>query len=85
MDNGWAHIDTAPKDGGSVLLFNPDWLFKVRQGGWDAHEKAWRVYGYGCVAAQPIKWHPLPLAPYDDPAYCVLVEESMRTLGETGS
>ena len=75
MANGWAYIDTAPKDGHSILLFHPEWTFRVRQGGWDAHESAWRVYGYGCVAAQPTMWHPLPPDPAKDQEFWVLVEE----------
>ncbi|MEN5154732.1 hypothetical protein [Stenotrophomonas muris] len=59
----WQPISTAPKHGQPVLLDHPDWHSRVMRGGWDAHELAWRVHGFGCPATQPTKWHPLPAPP----------------------
>lgn len=69
----WEPIETAssPMESGSpVFLFCQSWWTKALVGGWDAHEKAWRVYGIGCPVTQPTHWMPLPPPP-DDPRYYV--------------
>lgn len=62
----WMPIETADKaknSGQPILLYGPNWYAPVHSGGWDAHEQAWRVYGYGCPAKQPTHWMPLPKPP----------------------
>lgn len=59
----WNPISTGPRDGRQVLLHHDSWYMPVIQGSWDAHEQAWRVLGFGCVASQPQLWHPLPDSP----------------------
>ncbi|MGY5921364.1 hypothetical protein ACS9ZL_08460 [Stenotrophomonas africana] len=59
----WQPIETAPKDGRPLLLDHPGWHTRVLRGGWDAHDLAWRVHGFGCPATQPSKWQPLPAPP----------------------
>lgn len=59
----WQPIESAPKDGRPLLLDHPDWHSRVMRGGWDAHELAWRVHGFGCPATQPSHWQPLPAPP----------------------
>lgn len=61
----WRTIDSAPRDGTPIILFNEKWDVKRLGGGWDAHEEAWRVAGFGCPAEQPTLWHPFP--PYPMP------------------
>lgn len=57
----WQPIQSAPKDGTPIILFHEKWNPSRLMGGWDAHEGAWRVYGFGHPAAQPTHWHaPLP-------------------------
>lgn len=59
----WQPIETAPKDGRPIILFHPDWDVKRLSGGWDPHEMAWRIHGWECPPAQPVKWHPMPELP----------------------
>lgn len=63
---GWLPIETAVEaveSGRQVLLYNRVWGVKILMGGWDDHEDAWRVPGYGCPYDQPSHWHPLPEPP----------------------
>jgi hypothetical protein len=59
----WEPIATAPKDGRLLLLHNSAWPVSVLLGGWDTHEMAWRVHGFGCPAAQPTEWQERPAPP----------------------
>lgn len=59
----WKPISSAPRDGTPIILYHPEWQVKRLQGGWDAHEEAWRVHGWGCPATQPDLWHPMPPLP----------------------
>lgn len=59
----WKPIESAPRDGRPVLVDHPSWHIRVLRGGWDAHELAWRVHGYGCPVTQPQYWMPLPPPP----------------------
>ncbi len=61
--SNWQPIATAPKDCRSILLDNPAWGHRVLIGSWDETEQAWRVMGFGCPAAQPTNWQPLPAPP----------------------
>lgn len=57
----WQPIESAPKDGSPLILFNAKWHMSRLMGGWDAHEGSWRLHGYGHPAEQPTHWHaPLP-------------------------
>lgn len=61
--NTWQPIETAPKDGSGVLVYQPD-VYESDQiliGWWDSHLKSWLV-GEG-FQADPTHWMPLPGKP----------------------
>lgn len=78
---GWSPIDTAPKDGGEILLFYPAGAFQrelIEKGWWCDDRYAakpkpyWthsseRMWGIKrCRDNPPTHWMPLPLSPRSD-------------------
>lgn len=64
VQDGWQPIETAPKDGSSVLVyegFEPI----VTEGWWDAEDEMWRPSGSRNYPFwhQPTHWQPLPDPP----------------------
>lgn len=60
----WQPIETAPKDGTRLLVFDPDVGRIVAGAGWDNDTPAqirWEVMNDICVC--PTHWMPLPAAP----------------------
>lgn len=57
---GWMPIETAPKDGTSIMLGNPGWLIPT--------VGSWRHYGHAPAGwtgggSNPTHWQPLPPPP----------------------
>lgn len=67
--NGWQTIETAPRDGTAILVFNDDG--RIYQAEWDGR---WRFaaadqHGCGCCSGiddRPTHWMPLPEPPKDE-------------------
>lgn len=63
---GWQPIETAPKDGTVVILFNPDWD-SVVSGRWTyshRHQRElWALSGDAFIDPAPTHWMPVPPAP----------------------
>ena len=57
-DNHWRPIETAPKDGTSILLATPSG--KAADGFWDARYNVW---AWPYVKVDPTHWKPLPIPP----------------------
>jgi len=63
---GWRPIDTAPKDGSTVLAYSPvDGPFTSRWEGRIWQGQPWRPYKEA-LKANPTHWMPLPSAPTND-------------------
>ena len=63
----WKPIETAPKDGNQVPVFNQDtpnegWPF---MGEWDSSRREWRIHIDG-QTIYPTHWLQLPETPKDD-------------------
>ncbi len=63
LSEQWEPIETAPKDGTSILLDHPAWGKRALRGAWDETWKAFSVHGFGCPPTQPSHWHQLPNPP----------------------
>jgi len=59
----WQPIETAPKDGTGVLLFDGD--FEI--GYWDYETDQWVIDLFGQTKMQPTHWMPIPAAPVATP------------------
>lgn len=64
----WQPIETAPKDGTPILIYDPpfnDFLsYEIYVCSWDDYKAAWIEYSGECYAQyQPTHWMPLPLPP----------------------
>ena len=59
---GWQPIETAPKDGSDILIWQPkeDEQFVVY---WDDVEDGWRFSPRHVLADEPTHWMPLPAPP----------------------
>jgi hypothetical protein len=70
-DREWQSIESAPKDGTSILLIIPEAMMNfvppVYVGAYDAPTKAWYTYGASssgtCWRGDPTHWQPLPPLP----------------------
>jgi hypothetical protein len=70
VENQWQAIETAPKDGTSILLYDPvgDWTDETRTmdighwGLWGWGESTWLMNG-GDGWGKPTHWQPLPAPP----------------------
>ena len=66
---GWQPIETAPKDGRSVLCFVPldtmgvPFNHRVLALRYEARKSAWLTDVYAFVPFEPTHWRPLPLPP----------------------
>lgn len=61
---GWQPIETAPRDGTTVLLYAPGW--DSPKTGWTYGKDDWQDCPYsrsGDESYQPTNWMPLPAAP----------------------
>lgn len=59
----WQPMETAPKDGSRVVLWNADWTGPCT-GQFYGELLGWRLhYEFGGFAYQPTHWQPLPAAP----------------------
>lgn len=70
LREGWRPIETAPKDGTSVLLFKSSGLTGMTVGNWRRPMSS-RTPGYwqttpGLYACEPSHWQPLPAPPAPD-------------------
>ena len=67
----WQPIETAPKDGSSILLATPKG--RIADGFWGLHYKVW---SWPYIMVEPTHWMPLPVAPgaQAQPAPSVLVD-----------
>lgn len=61
----WRPIESAPKDGTSILAWFPDWGGEARAMSvkWIAPHSGWSMPGYGGLT--PPYWQPLPAPPTD--------------------
>jgi hypothetical protein len=62
----WRPIETAPKDGETVLLWAPHWT--TARTGWRFADDAWQDCQKDSYARPPTLWMPLPAAPPPEPA-----------------
>ena len=61
MTQEWKPIETAPKDGKSILLYPSPYLGEyVAVGNWASHPKVWMTAG---DMVNPTHWMPLPEPP----------------------
>lgn len=62
MNNNWLPIDSAPKDGTSILVY--DDIYGVQMNSWSQYQEVWSCEeGY---IMKPKCWQPLPLPPKGD-------------------
>lgn len=72
----WQPIETAPKDGTAILLYDPEargapWLdedasytsYPALVGRWDGDRQRWMLAHYDAFSYKPIHWMPLPKSP----------------------
>jgi hypothetical protein len=66
--NDWQPIETAPKDGTTVIVYDPAYAQPVVPGAWDSEEEAeggqtWRASDAEWDRLNPTHWMPLPAPP----------------------
>ena len=63
----WQPIETAPKDGGTMILWEPSLNDKVTTGYWYKNILSWRDGDWwiegGQITGQPTHWMPFPEPP----------------------
>ena len=65
--DGWQPIETAPKDGSSVILFEPFEMVAC-SGYWAEEDNEWFPSRGKQFLQQPTHWQPMPTCVYGEPA-----------------
>lgn len=65
MTDTWQPIETAPKDGSVVLVYDADLakLYRVQTAFWNDHLSNWQVCDDDSDDVDPTHWMPLPKPP----------------------
>lgn len=68
LRESWRPMDTAPRDGSEILIYDPREGYGVNQAKWDEWAAAWVEVIEEHGRFEPSRWMPLPAPPADNPA-----------------